>query len=57
MLDVKGFGNLNHFCIALDKAAWDALVSRLEQSNVDIENGPVIIRPAGLAGRTIKVRW
>ncbi len=37
----KGFGNLNHFCIALGKASWDALLLRLDQNRVTIEQGPV----------------
>ena len=37
----KGWGNLNHFCIALNKDEWDNLLVRLETNNVDIEVGPV----------------
>jgi len=36
-----GYANLNHFCIALDKNAWDALLQRLEAQGVAIEDGPV----------------
>ena len=36
----KGFGNLNHFCIALDKAAWKTFQERLAEHNVAIEDGP-----------------
>jgi len=38
--DGKGFGNLNHFCIALDKAAWQNLRDRLVEHNIAIEDGP-----------------
>ncbi len=37
----EGRENLNHFCIALDKAEWEALRSRLESNAVAIEEGPV----------------
>ena len=37
----QGRGNLNHFCIALDKGEWDSLLVRLEANNVDIEEGPI----------------
>jgi len=37
----KGWGNLNHFCIVLNKDEWDNLLVRLEANNVDIEEGPV----------------
>jgi len=33
--------NLNHFCIALSKGAWESLLERLHDNNVDIEEGPV----------------
>lgn len=36
-----GTQNLNHFCIALDREVWDALLARLETGNVAIEEGPV----------------
>lgn len=35
-----GNPNLNHFCIALDKADWDALRQRLEASNVPLDGPP-----------------
>jgi extradiol dioxygenase family protein len=37
----QGRANLNHFCIALTKAAWQDLVTRLEANNVTLEEGPV----------------
>ena len=37
----KGALNLNHFCIALGKEAWTALLDRLQSNNVTIEEGPV----------------
>ena len=33
--------NLNHFCIALSKGAWENLLERLHANKVDIEEGPV----------------
>lgn len=37
----QGGVNLNHFCIALSKGAWQALLERLKANNVTIEEGPV----------------
>jgi catechol 2,3-dioxygenase-like lactoylglutathione lyase family enzyme len=37
----RGIGNLNHFCVAMDKGEWDALLERLEGSGVTLEEGPV----------------
>ena len=37
----QGRENLNHFCIALSKEAWENLLERLQANNVDIEEGPV----------------
>ena len=37
----KGAQNLNHFCIALGKETWTALLDRLQINNVTIEEGPV----------------
>jgi catechol-2,3-dioxygenase len=33
--------NLNHFCIALPKETWNALLNRLETHRIAIEEGPV----------------
>ena len=38
----QGAQNLNHFCIALGKESWDALLARLKNSNVALEEGPVL---------------
>ena len=38
---VGGRSNLNHFCIFLSKEAWDNLSNRLNDNNVEIEEGPV----------------
>ena len=35
-----GIGNLNHFCVVLEKIDWDALVIRLKSKNIAIEAGP-----------------
>jgi catechol 2,3-dioxygenase-like lactoylglutathione lyase family enzyme len=37
----QGHANLNHFCIALSKVAWEDLHRRLQTNNVAIEDGPV----------------
>ena len=33
--------NLNHFCFVLSKEAWESLLERLHDNNIDIEEGPV----------------
>jgi len=33
-------GNLNHFCVVLEKSDWDALTDRLKSNNIAIEAGP-----------------
>jgi catechol 2,3-dioxygenase-like lactoylglutathione lyase family enzyme len=37
----QGHANLNHFCIALTRAAWEDLYRRLQTNKVAIEEGPV----------------
>jgi catechol 2,3-dioxygenase-like lactoylglutathione lyase family enzyme len=37
----NGRENLNHFCIAVPKAAWEELLKRLQAHSVPIEEGPV----------------
>jgi len=37
----KGRDNLNHFCMALDKEAWEGLLDRLKDNHIDVEVGPV----------------
>ena len=32
--------NLNHFCIAMSKEAWEDLAQRLSSYDVEIEDGP-----------------
>ncbi|MEJ2163978.1 MAG: VOC family protein [Desulfobacterales bacterium] len=39
--DRRGYGNLNHFCIALSKREWADLLKRLKTADVAIEQGPV----------------
>jgi catechol 2,3-dioxygenase-like lactoylglutathione lyase family enzyme len=36
----QGRVNLNHFCIALSKEAWEELTERLRSHDVEIEDGP-----------------
>lgn len=38
----QGRENLNHFCIALSKGAWENLMVRLHANHIDIEEGPVL---------------
>lgn len=33
--------NLNHFCISLDREAWENLSKSLNDNSIDIEEGPV----------------
>jgi catechol 2,3-dioxygenase-like lactoylglutathione lyase family enzyme len=33
--------NLNHFCVALSKSAWEELLTRLREYKVEIVEGPV----------------
>ena len=37
----NGNNNLNHFCIALNKKAWEGLCGRLKANKIRIEEGPV----------------
>jgi len=37
----KGAVNLNHFCLAMDRKAWEELSERLDANAVEIEDGPV----------------
>ena len=37
----QGIKNLNHFCFALSKRAWENLLERLQTNDVDLEEGPV----------------
>ena len=38
---LRGYENLNHFCIVLNKESWLNLFLRLKDNNVAIEEGPV----------------
>lgn len=37
----KTCNNLNHFCMSMDKKAWEDLVDRLDARNIAVEEGPV----------------
>jgi extradiol dioxygenase family protein len=52
----QGRENLNHFCIAVTKADWDALVKRLEDRGISIERGPVRLWGAQGTGTSIYFR-
>ncbi len=52
----EGRENLNHFCFAVTKADWDALVKRLEHIGISIEKGPVRLWGAQGTGTSIYFR-
>jgi len=52
----EGRENLNHFCITVTKADWDALVKRLATKGVSIERGPVRLWGAQGMGTSIYFR-
>ncbi|MDQ7782890.1 MAG: VOC family protein [Desulfomonilaceae bacterium] len=52
----EGRENLNHFCITVAKADWDALVNRLEAQGIQIESGPVRLWGAQGTGTSIYFR-
>jgi extradiol dioxygenase family protein len=37
----QGWHNLNHLCLAMSQNAWDALVLRLKENTISLEDGPV----------------
>jgi catechol 2,3-dioxygenase-like lactoylglutathione lyase family enzyme len=37
----RGRNHLNHFCISLSREAWEGLLNRLKDNDIDIEEGPV----------------
>lgn len=37
-----GHNHLNHFCLSLNKADWQALLGRLNTNNIAIDEGPVL---------------
>ena len=37
----KGRPNLNHFCLAMEKSAWESLLGQLKANQVAISEGPV----------------
>ena len=47
----QGRDNLNHFCIALNKGAWENLLERLHANHVEIEEG-LILRWGALGNGT-----
>ncbi|HEY2775200.1 MAG TPA: VOC family protein [Candidatus Binatia bacterium] len=50
------FPNLNHFCIAVERSDWAALVARLERDGVAIEAGPMTLSGARGDGTSLYVR-
>ena len=51
-----GRENLNHFCIAVTHADWEALVKRLETREISIERGPIRLWGAQGTGTSIYFR-
>ena len=51
-----GRENLNHFCMAMDRTAWEDLRARLTANRVAIEQGPVPRWGAGGTGISIYFR-
>lgn len=39
--DVQGRAHLNHFCLCLKRAEWDALQERLARNGIAVQEGPV----------------
>jgi catechol 2,3-dioxygenase-like lactoylglutathione lyase family enzyme len=52
----EGRENLNHFCVTVTKADWDALIKRLEARSIQIERGPVRLWGAQGIGTSIYFR-
>lgn len=52
----RRFPNMNHFCIALDKGDWGAMLGRLATAGVEIEVGPMTLSGARGDGTSIYVR-
>ena len=52
----EGRDNLNHFCIALGKKAWQELLERLQAYSVAIEEGPVQRWGAHATGTSVYFR-
>jgi catechol 2,3-dioxygenase-like lactoylglutathione lyase family enzyme len=52
----EGRENLNHFCIAVTKADWEALIERLGARSIPIERGPVRLWGAQGMGTSIYFR-
>jgi len=52
----EGRQNLNHFCIAITKTDWEALIKRLEARKISIEKGPVRLWGARGIGTSIYFR-
>ena len=50
------FPNLNHFCICLEPAEWNAQLARLAAAGVEIEAGPMTLSGARGEGTSIYVR-
>lgn len=48
--------NMNHFCVALDAAAWEPLLARLAAAGVELEAGPMTLSGARGDGTSVYVR-
>jgi len=52
----EGPENLNHFCFAVTKTDWEALIKRLEARSIPVERGPVRLWGAQGIGTSIYFR-
>jgi len=50
------FPNMNHFCVAVPRDEWNALLERLAAGDVAIEAGPMTLSGARGNGTSIYVR-
>ncbi len=52
----RTFPNMNHFCLALEKRDWTAMLERLAAGGVEIEAGPMTLSGARGDGTSVYVR-
>lgn len=51
-----GLPNMNHFCLAMNEAAWQATLERLQGAGVEVEAGPLTLAGARGDGTSVYVR-
>ncbi len=52
----EGRENLNHYCLAVTRTDWEALIKRLEARSIPVERGPVPLWGAQGIGTSIYFR-